>query len=623
MYYKINHGSITLGNNTVLEDINFCVKEHEKIGIVGRNGSGKTTLLKGIIGEAQLSDGYDTLSIEKVGDFNIGYVKQNTNMNLDITLLDYIKEAYKDILEIENKLNKLEISMSKKYNGAEVDKYNTLLNTYEYMGGYKYKKECECAIKKFGFTDIDKNKKLSCFSGGELTKISIIKLILSKPDLLILDEPTNHLDINTIEWLEDYLKNYQKSIIIVSHDRMFLDNVCNIIYNIEYGTLKRYSGNYTKFLKQKEEDYIKQKNDYEFYQSEVKRLQQIADRFRYKPSKASMAMSKLKQIERLEKVEKPKKENTKTFKINFNPKVESYKEVLKIKNLSIGYDKPLFNITLNVLKKDKIGIIGLNGIGKSTLIKTLIGELKPLSGKFVFGDLVNIGYFSQKLDNLNPNNTIYEEISNSFPNMSSNEIRSLLGSFLISGDDVNKKISVLSGGEKVRVSMCKILNKKPNVLIMDEPTNHLDILSKEQIQNLLKEYTGTIIMVSHDRYLIKNVCNRILELKSDGNFNLYNYGYQEYLEKRELLDEPKTDEKQKTMSVKKTITNPSSNSINSIEKEISKIEKEIQNLNNELLKEEVYMNALESKKITEKLNILNEKYEEKLLEWEELSIKKV
>ena len=336
-----------------------------------------------------------------------------------------------------------------------------------------------------------------------------------------------------------------------------------------------------------------------------------------------MAMSKLKQIERLEKVEKPKKENTKTFKINFNPSVESYKEVLKIKNLSIGYDKPLFNITLNVLKKDKLGIIGLNGIGKSTLIKTLIGELKPLSGKFVFGDLVNIGYFSQKLDNLNQNNTIYEEISNSFPNMSSNEIRSLLGSFLISGDDVNKKISVLSGGEKVRVSMCKILNKKPNVLIMDEPTNHLDILSKEQIQNLLKDYTGTIIMVSHDRYLIKNVCNRILELKSDGNFNLYNYGYQEYLEKRELLDEPKTVENQKPMSVKKTITNSSSNSINSIEKEISKIEKEIQNLNNELLKEEVYMNALESKKITEKLNILNEKYEEKLLEWEELSIKKV
>lgn len=531
MYFKISNGSITLGGNTILEDINFSVTDNEKIGIVGRNGTGKTTLLKAIIGEIDLEDGYDTLKIDKTNDFKLGYIKQNVTTNLNIKMLDYILSAYKNLVDLEKEIKKTEEKMTENYSEQLLNKYNNLTLDYKLNGGYTYKKEYETALKKFGFADTDKEKKLSEFSGGQLTKLSFLKLLLSKPDLLILDEPTNHLDITTIEWLENYLKNYNKSLIVVSHDQMFLDNVCNVIYDIEYGTLKRYSGNYTYFVKKKEEDYQKQLKDYERQQKEIKRLQAIADRFRYKPSKASMAMSKLKQIERMAIIDKPQKENLKTFKINFNPELESYKDVLKVKNLSIGYDKELSNLTFNVERGDKLGIIGSNGIGKSTLLKTLMGQVNQLSGKYVFGNRVNIAYFSQQLENLNLENTIYDEIDKEFPSLTPNELRTLLGTFEFTGDDVFKTIKDLSGGEKVRVSLCKILYHKPNVLILDEPTNHLDIISKNTIEQMLKSYQGTIIMVSHDRYLIKNVCNKLLVFNQNTT-DFYKFGYQEYLEKR-------------------------------------------------------------------------------------------
>lgn len=615
MYYKINNGSITLKGNTILEDINFSVKDNEKIGLVGPNGSGKTNLLKAIIGEIELEDGYDLLKIEKSSNLKIGYQKQIQD-NLDITLIDFILDSFKNIIEIEENLKKLEDGMKLKYDEKVLNKYNNLLSNYEYIGGYTYKKEYETMLKKFGFNDFDKTKKLSEFSGGQLTKLALIKLLLSKPDLLILDEPTNHLDINTIEWLEEYLKNYNKSLILVSHDRMFLDNICNVIYDIEYGTLKRYSGNYSYFINQKEEDYLKQEKDYERQQKEIKRLQDIADKFRYKPSKASMAMSKLKQIERMVKIDKPIKEKIKTFKINFNPKIESFKEVLKVKNLCIGYDKVLCKVTLNVEKQDKIGIIGENGCGKSTLLKTLIGVYQPLSGKYVYGDKVEIGYFSQNFENLNMENTIYEEIDSSFKDMTPNEIRNLLGSFGFSGDDVFKKIDNLSGGEKVRVSLAKILNSRPNLLILDEPTNHLDIINKEQIEKLLNSFQGTIILVSHDRYLIKNVCNKLLVFNKD-NVDFYRFGYQEYLEKRKnekIIEQVKYKEKISNKDIKSNGKN-----IQKLESEIIKLEDKVKLLNQELLKEEIYMDNIKSKKIENEINELREQIEIKTLEWMEIN----
>lgn len=620
MYYKISNGSVTLGANTILEDINFYVKDNDKIGIVGRNGCGKTTLLKAITNEYTLSDGYDDLKIESSNDFKIGYVKQSITDNLNMKMIDYIKESYSDILEIENKLNSLEQKLSNSYSEQVLNKYNDLQNEYIYKGGNTYKKEYEIALKKFGFTDIDKEKLLNEFSGGQLTKLSLIRLLLSKPDLLILDEPTNHLDINSIEWLENYLKNYKKSIILVSHDRMFLDNICNIIYDIEYGELKRYVGNYSSFVKQKEQDYEKQLKDYEYQQKEIKRLQYIADRFRYKPTKAKMAMSKLKQIEKMIKIDKPNKSNTKTFKINLKAEENSYRDVLKVKNLSIGYDKELCKLSFNLERQDKLGIIGENGIGKSTLIKTLTGLIHPLSGKYIYGDRVSIGYFSQNFENLDNNNTVYEEIDKAYPSMTPNEIRTLLGSFEFTGEDVFKKINDLSGGEKVKLSLCKILNNKPNLLILDEPTNHLDIISKDTIEKILTNYNGTIIMVSHDRYLINNVCNKLLVFENN-EAKLYNYGYKEYLEKRKvdipiLKEEPKKD---KNKVINKTVDNTSK--LNKIMKEIELLDNDLKKLNNKLLEKEVYMNVAKAKEIEQEILNITNKIEDKTKEWESLANK--
>ena len=620
MYYKISNGSVTLGANTILEDINFYVKDNDKIGIVGRNGCGKTTLLKAITNEYTLSDGYDDLKIESSNDFKIGYVKQNITDNLNMKMIDYIKESYSDILEMENKLNSLEQKLSNSYSEQVLNKYNDLQNEYIYKGGNTYKKEYEIALKKFGFTDIDKEKLLNEFSGGQLTKLSLIRLLLSKPDLLILDEPTNHLDINSIEWLENYLKNYKKSIILVSHDRMFLDNICNIIYDIEYGELKRYVGNYSSFVKQKEQDYEKQLKDYEYQQKEIKRLQYIADRFRYKPTKAKMAMSKLKQIEKMIKIDKPNKSNTKTFKINLKAEENSYRDVLKVKNLSIGYDKELCKLSFNLERQDKLGIIGENGIGKSTLIKTLTGLIHPLSGKYIYGDRVSIGYFSQNFENLDNNNTVYEEINKAYPSMTPNEIRTLLGSFEFTGEDVFKKINDLSGGEKVKLSLCKILNNKPNLLILDEPTNHLDIISKDTIEKILTNYNGTIIMVSHDRYLINNVCNKLLVFENK-EAKLYDYGYKEYLEKRKvdipiLKEEPKKD---KNKVINKTVDN--TNKLNKIMKEIELLDNDLKKLNNKLLEKEVYMNVAKAKEIEQEILNITNKIEEKTNEWESLANK--
>lgn len=614
MYYKISNGSISFDGNVLLEDINFQVNDNEKIGLVGRNGTGKTTLLKAIIGEVDLEDGYDKVKVEKTNDFTIGYIKQNLDTNPNTKMIDYILDAYKKLISIEKEIKSIEEKMATDYNDKLLIRYNQLTHDYIYNDGHNYKKEYELALKKFGFTSSDKEKKLSEFSGGQLTKLSFIKLLLSKPDLLILDEPTNHLDIITIEWLEEYLKNYNKSIILVSHDQMFLDNVCNIIYDIEFGCLKRYVGNYTSFVRQKEDNFIKQEKDYKEQQKEIKRLQTLVDRFKYKPSKASFAMSKLRQIERMVLIDKPQKESTKSFKINFDPDFESYREVLKIKNLSIGYDHPLATISLKLERGDKLGIIGENGIGKSTLLKTLIGELKPLSGKFTFGEKTTIAYFSQQLDNLNPNNTIYDEIDKEFPSLSPQEIRTLLGCFEFTGEEVFKQIKELSGGEKVRVSLCKILYTKPNVLILDEPTNHLDIISKNTIKNMLNSYKGTIIMVSHDRYLIKNITNKLLVFNKNST-DLYPFGYEEYLQKRVVEEEMVIEKKEQIKKETKVIP---SKEINRLERKIIKLEEEAKKLHEELFKKEVYTDIGKTKQINDKLDSINKEINELTSTWESL-----
>lgn len=616
MYLKIKNASIEYGSDVVLENIDLTVKNNEKIAIVGRNGTGKTSILKAIIGEIDFTDGYDKLIIEK-DNFKIGYIKQSLNKSEEeISLIDYIKEVYNNIINIENEIKNIENKLSTNYEEKLLNRYNELLNTYKLLGGYDYIKEYTLALNKFGFTKEVYNKKLKEFSGGEITKISLLKLLLSKPDLLVLDEPTNHLDIDALEWLENYLKNYKNSILLVSHDRMFLDNICNVIYSIEFGELKRYQGNYSKYLKQREEEYNKNMKDYIYQQKEIKRLTDLINKFKYKPTKAKMAMARVKVLEKMNIIDKPKKESNKTFKINFNPVNNSYKETLKLINLSVGYDKELFKLDLKLERGDKLGIIGKNGIGKSTLIKTIVGEIKPLSGKVVIGENTNISYFSQKFENLNLGNTIYDEIKGEFPNMSPLEIRTLLGSFNFSNDDVFKKIKDLSGGEKVRVSLCKILNSKPNLLVLDEPTNHLDILNKETIENLLKDYKGTLVIVSHDRYLIKNVVNKLL-LIEENKTSFFNFGYEEYLNKKENITTKEVITK-KEKKDKKEKKKDNSKEIKSIEKEINRLEEKVKELNSELLKEEVYMDYEKSKFIELQIDNLNKLIDTNMNKWENL-----
>ncbi len=512
MNLKITNGSVEYGAETILEEINIEIKEKEKIAIIGRNGAGKSTLLKAIINNDLLTQGTgeEKFNIYKEGNPVIGYLKQMEFEDDQITMIDEILKVYKPITNLEQKIEQIVEKMQTDKSEELAKEYSKAMDRYEFLDGYTYKKEYETAINKFGFSSEDKSKKISEFSGGQRTKIAFIKLLLSKPDILLLDEPTNHLDIETIEWLEQYLKNYSKSVVIVSHDRMFLNKIVNKVYEIEYGVTTAYSGNYTFFEEQKKINYEKQLKDYEYQQKEIKRLNDIVTRFKYKPTKAKMAMSKLKQIERMVKIEAPNKYDLTTFKTNFIIEKQSGKDVLFAKDLEIGYDKTLQKISLNVYRGQKIGIIGENGIGKSTLLKTLVGIIPKISGEFEFGHNVQIGYFDQQMALLDSEKTVLEDFSEEFQNLTTTELRNSLAAFMFYGEDVFKKINMLSGGEKVRLQLCKILKKGPNLLILDEPTNHMDIIGKESLELLLKEYTGTIIFVSHDRFFVNKIADTLL-----------------------------------------------------------------------------------------------------------------
>ena len=632
MNYRIENGAISYGVDTILEEINFEINEKDKIAIVGRNGAGKTTLLKAIVDNSILEEGIGTnkFGIYKQGSPVIGYLKQIDFEDDSKTMLEEILKEYKEITNLEEKIKLLSEKMNTEISEKIIEDYTKSLEKYEFLGGYTYKKEYETALRNFGFTEEDEKKKISEFSGGQRTKIAFLKLILSKPDILLLDEPTNHLDIKAIEWLEKYLKNYKKAIVVVSHDRMFLDRIVNKVYEIEYGTMTLYKGNYKDFERQKKENYEKQLKDYEYQQKEIKRLENIVNRFKYKPTKAKMALSKLKQIEKMVKIEEPNKYDLKTFHNNFNIK-QSGKDVLQVKDLEIGYNKVLQKINFSLYRGEKLGIIGENGIGKSTLLKTIAGILKPLGGSFSFGHNVSLGYFDQQLEFENPENTVYEEFSRKFPELTTTKLRTILGSFLFTGEDVEKKIKVLSGGEKSRLKLCEIFKTEPNLLILDEPTNHMDIVGKESLENILKEYEGTLIFVSHDRYFVNKIANKILEFKP-GKVTFFDGTYeefQEYKEKNEIQEESikenkneiKTKEEKNNKNqylINKEI-NKKKNKLLKIEKEIEEYEKEIKQIEQEMGKEENATDYIKLNELQEEIQKLNEKIEEKMIEWEEIN----
>lgn len=532
MLYQINNGAVAFGDDVILHSIDFEIRNTEKIAIVGRNGCGKTTLLKLISGEVEMEklDSDESAFIAKAGNPEIGYLKQIAFDDPDVTLEQEVRKCFVKMDERKAELARAAAELEHDYSDEKVARYTAMEEAFKDDGGYYYEKEYEVMIRKFGFSDDERKKPIRDFSGGQQTKIAFIKLLLSKPDILLLDEPTNHLDVTTIEWLEGYLKSYPKAVVVVSHDRMFLDNVVDVVYEIEYGTARRYPGNYTNFIARKKENYDKQMKDHIAQQKEIERLQRMVTRFKGKPTKTSMAQSKQKAIDRMVIIEAPDKYDNKTFHANFQPEKETGNDVLYTSELAIGYDHPLSVVSLDLKRGEKLGILGGNGLGKSTFLKTIVGKIPALSGEYRFGTNVQIGYFDQQMAMYTSSKTVLDDFWDEYPNLTETEARNALGAFLFSGEDVFKNVNMLSGGEKVRLALCKILKTRPNVLVLDEPTNHMDIVGKETLESMLKDYKGTLIFVSHDRYFVKKVATQLLVFE-DGTTNLYQFGYEQYQEK--------------------------------------------------------------------------------------------
>ena len=619
MQLIIKNGSLDLSGEQILRHIDFEITDNSRIALVGRNGCGKTSLLKIISGEYSLTNGNLTLS----GKPKIGTLSQMTFKDENLTLVEEIRSAYEDILSLKERLNIAQENMSAIGDDDSIKTYTELLDTFTNIGGFYFEKEYEAAIKKFGFTLEEKFKKLSEFSGGQRTKIAFLKLLLSKPDILLLDEPTNHLDIEAISWLEEYLKNYKKAFVVVSHDRMFLDNVANVTYEIEYGKTEKYFGNYTFFTSQKKIRREQQQKEYNAQQKEIAELEGLIDRFRYKATKAAMAQSKIKQLEKIERIEAPDREDRRTFHTSFTPEDLGVKDVLSVQSLEIGYTSPLSTVNLEVKRGDRIGIIGGNGLGKSTFIKTIVGKLSPLSGNYRFGARAKIGYFDQQMAEYESSDSVLDDFGKAYPALTDFEARSALGAFMFSGEDVFKTVSMLSGGERVRLALCKLFLQRPNLLILDEPTNHLDIVGKETLEDILENFEGTIIFVSHDRYFIKKIADKILSFEKY-NVSLFDFGYEQYLEN--LQNKPVAETVKDTEpKPKRKFTTPlkerskKERAVKKTEEKIALLEEQIEQKNNELQSEE---NQSDYQKLTElqnELDNLNLELESVMEDWEILT----
>lgn len=626
MRIEIINGSVEYDGNTVLSEINFSVSDKEKIALVGRNGSGKTSILKCISGEVPLVSGTgdEKFSFSISGAPKIGYLQQ-VSLNDELTLRQEILSAYKDVVGLENKLQNLLDKMSENPSDENVGAYSRAMERFENIGGYLYKKEYLTAVSKFGFSAEDLDKKLSCFSGGQRTKIALMKLLLEKPDVLLLDEPTNHLDIAAVEWLEGYLKNYKNSVVIVSHDRMFLDRIVGVVYEIEYGVTTRYKGNYTAFLAQKQQAYDKALKDAKWKSAEIDRLRKLVERFRYKATKAAMAQSKLKEIERLGTVETPRRFDTSTFASSFQPEYESVRDALFVKDLVFGYDKPLGEISLAVERGQKIGVIGSNGTGKSTLLKTITGLIPPLSGDVRFGVKTRVGYFDQTIAATKSELSVLEDFRAEFPELNDGEIRKTLGGFLLSGDDVFKCVKDLSGGEKVRLALSKIFRRRPNFLILDEPTNHMDIIGKETLEKLLMDFSGTVIVVSHDRYLINRVAKSLIVFEN-GGVRYFDGTFDEYEEKeKETVEEVAKEKPEKTKKtggeryVESKEEARRKHRVEFLEKKITALEEELSRAQAKLDDETVNTDYKKVMAVEEEIKTIEEKLDPLITEWTELS----
>ena len=618
-----NNLNKSFGIDSILEDVSFTVNEGDKIGIIGINGTGKTTLFKIISGVY----GYDSGDIYTAKDCEIGYLEQNMNFHSENTILDEVLEVFRDLIDMETYLRNLELKIAEEGEKSNSDYLDKLMNEYSHKlelfadkNGYGYKSEAKGVLKGLGFSDNDMNKPISILSGGEKTRILLGKLLLKKPTLLMLDEPTNHLDSEAIEWLELFLKQYKGTIMLISHDRYFLDQVVNRTFEIHNKKLKTYNGNYSKFLELSRVEKELELKKYEDQQKDLKKQEESIERLKAygREKHLKRARSKEKALDKIDVLDKPEAYR-KRARIEFNPSIVSGNDVLQVRDVSMGYgNRILFkDLNLDIYREEKVALIGANGIGKSTLFKIIMNEIIPLSGSVTLGTNVNVSYFHQEQKTLNLDNTIIYEIWDSNKHLTQTQIRSMLGAFLFEDEEVFKKISTLSGGERARVAILKLILSNANFLLLDEPTNHLDIDSKEVLEEALSSYTGTIFTISHDRYFLNTVVDKILVLDENGITEyLGNYDYYMFkkrqVQEMSLIQEEDKEEKTKTQlkeEKRKEREQREAEKKNrvkrqNIEKEIETTESKIEELDILLCQEEVYSNPERAKEVSqEKTNL--------------------
>lgn len=619
----------SFAGEVLFDNINLQVDERDRIALVGKNGAGKSTLLKILVGEEEPTRG----EINKKKDISLSYLAQDSRFESENTIYDEMLHVFDDLRRTETQLRQMELEMGEK-TGAELDKlmadYDRLSENFRQAGGFTYEADIRAILNGFKFDETMWQMKIAELSGGQNTRLALAKMLLEKPNLLVLDEPTNHLDIETIAWLENYLVNYSGALIIVSHDRYFLDKVATITLDLTKHSLDRYVGNYSRFVEQKEQKLATEAKNYEKQQKEIAALEDFVNRNLVRASTTKRAQSRRKQLEKMERLDKPES-GKKSANMTFQSEKTSGNVVLTVENAAIGYDGEILSepINLDLRKMNAVAIVGPNGIGKSTFIKSIVDQIPLIKGEKRFGANVEVGYYDQTQSKLTASNTVLDELWNDFKLTPEVEIRNRLGAFLFSGDDVKKSVGMLSGGEKARLLLAKLSMENNNFLILDEPTNHLDIDSKEVLENALIDFDGTLLFVSHDRYFINRVATHVLELSENGS-TLYLGDYDYYVEKKAEVEASQTEEVSTSNQAKETSPANDYQAQKESQKEVRKLMRQIENLEAEIEELESQSQAIseqmletnDAEKLMElqtELDKISHRQEEDMLEWEELS----
>ena len=619
----------SFAGEVLFDNINLQVDERDRIALVGKNGAGKSTLLKILVGEEEPTSG----EINKKKDISLSYLAQDSRFESDNTIYDEMLYVFDDLRRTETQLRQMELEMGEK-SGEDLDKlmadYDRLSENFRQAGGFTYEADIRAILNGFKFDESMWQMKIAELSGGQNTRLALAKMLLEKPNLLVLDEPTNHLDIETIAWLENYLVNYSGALIIVSHDRYFLDKVATITLDLTKHSLDRYVGNYSRFVEQKEQKLATEAKNYEKQQKEIAALEDFVNRNLVRASTTKRAQSRRKQLEKMERLDKPEA-GKKSANMTFQAEKTSGNVVLTVENAAIGYDGEILSepINLDLRKMNAVAIVGPNGIGKSTFIKSIVDQIPFIKGEKRFGANVEVGYYDQTQSKLTPSNTVLDELWNDFKLTPEVEIRNRLGAFLFSGDDVKKSVGMLSGGEKARLLLAKLSMENNNFLILDEPTNHLDIDSKEVLENALIDFDGTLLFVSHDRYFINRVATHVLELSENGS-TLYLGDYDYYVDKKAEMEVSQTEEASMSNQAKEVSSVNDYQAQKESQKEARKLMRQIENLEAEIEELETQSQAIseqmletnDAEKLMEfqtELDKISHRQEEAMLEWEELS----